>query len=179
MTNPTKWHVRPAKTQISLGIRPVWSEYRCALSGYVRTQAFFIRTAKTLIRLGRCTGWSESSLGAHAIMLVLSWGGSLMCNIQIASFEIMLSTERQTVQFRPFLEMSNEITANKNVACGFYSDRTGLIAFVSKMKDLQNRTEDDVQHVDRSRLLYANRKSLHPWHFLVITIYCLLNNWYA
>ena len=27
MTKRTKWHVRPAKTQISLGIRPVWSEY--------------------------------------------------------------------------------------------------------------------------------------------------------
>ena len=26
MTKPTKWHMRPAKTQISLGIRPVWSE---------------------------------------------------------------------------------------------------------------------------------------------------------
>ena len=26
MTKPTKWHVRPAKTLISLGIRPVWSE---------------------------------------------------------------------------------------------------------------------------------------------------------
>ena len=26
MTKPTKWNVRPAKTQISLGIRPVWSE---------------------------------------------------------------------------------------------------------------------------------------------------------
>ena len=26
MTKPTKWHVRPAKTQISLGNRPVWSE---------------------------------------------------------------------------------------------------------------------------------------------------------
>ena len=26
MTKPTKWPVRPAKTQISLGIRPVWSE---------------------------------------------------------------------------------------------------------------------------------------------------------
>ena len=26
MTKPTKWHVRPVKTQISLGIRPVWSE---------------------------------------------------------------------------------------------------------------------------------------------------------
>ena len=26
MTKPTKWHVRPAKTQINLDIRPVWSE---------------------------------------------------------------------------------------------------------------------------------------------------------
>ena len=26
MTKPTKWHVRPATTQISLGIRPVWAE---------------------------------------------------------------------------------------------------------------------------------------------------------
>ena len=26
VTKPTKWHVRPAKPQISLGIRPVWSE---------------------------------------------------------------------------------------------------------------------------------------------------------
>ena len=27
MTKPTKWHVRPAKTQISLSIRPVWSVF--------------------------------------------------------------------------------------------------------------------------------------------------------
>ena len=27
MTKSTKWHVRPAKTQISLGIRPIWSEW--------------------------------------------------------------------------------------------------------------------------------------------------------
>ena len=26
MTKPIKWHVRPAKTQISLGIRLVWAE---------------------------------------------------------------------------------------------------------------------------------------------------------
>ena len=26
MTKPTKWHVPPVKTQISLGTRPVWSE---------------------------------------------------------------------------------------------------------------------------------------------------------
>ena len=42
-------------------------------------------TAKTLIRLGRCPGWSESSLGAHAVLLVLSWDGSyyLFCGLEI------------------------------------------------------------------------------------------------
>ena len=49
---------------------------RYALNGKLRTKAFFMWTAKTLIRLGGCTGWSESSLGANAILLVLSWGGS-------------------------------------------------------------------------------------------------------
>ena len=34
-----------------------------------------MRTAKTLIRLGGCTGWSVSSLGAMAILLALSCGG--------------------------------------------------------------------------------------------------------
>ena len=42
----------------------------------LRTQAFFMRTVKTLIRLGGCPGWSESLLGAHAILLILSWGSS-------------------------------------------------------------------------------------------------------
>ena len=44
MTKPTKWHVCPVKTQVSLGIRG-------------------------------CPGWSESSLGVLATLLVLSWGG--------------------------------------------------------------------------------------------------------
>ena len=48
----------------------------CALSGKLRTQAFFMRTAKTDL-----TGWMhrliESWLGAHGILLVLTCGGSL------------------------------------------------------------------------------------------------------
>ena len=52
--NTDKMNVRPAKTQ--------WV-------------AKFVRTAKTLIRLGGCPGWSESSLGAQPL-LVLSRGGS-------------------------------------------------------------------------------------------------------
>ena len=37
-----------------------------------------MRTAKILIRLGGCPGWSESLLGAHAILLVLSFAGSIL-----------------------------------------------------------------------------------------------------
>ena len=37
-----------------------------------------MQTAKTLIRLWGCPGWSDSSLGAHAILYVLSCASSNM-----------------------------------------------------------------------------------------------------
>ena len=33
MTKPTKWHERPAKTQINMGILPVWSEFSLSHGG--------------------------------------------------------------------------------------------------------------------------------------------------
>ena len=58
-----KMSVRPAKTQISLGICPVWSGllHEESLGPYLPIE----HTTKTLIILGRCPGWSESSLGAQ------------------------------------------------------------------------------------------------------------------
>ena len=66
MTKPTKWHVHPAKTQISLGIRPVWQSLRCPHEETLGPQLPNEYPAKTLIRLGGCPGWSESSLGAQS-----------------------------------------------------------------------------------------------------------------
>ena len=40
MTKPTKWHVRPAKTQISLGIRPVWSESSLCIQWVAKDPSF-------------------------------------------------------------------------------------------------------------------------------------------
>ena len=79
MTKPTKWPVRPAKTQICLGIRPGWSE--SSLSAWRKLRSLATHWAHSedwsdWARLGGCPGWSESSLGAHAILLVLSRGGS-------------------------------------------------------------------------------------------------------
>ena len=62
-----KMTVRPANTQINLGICPVWSESSLC--------------AQWVAKDGQrrlWSGWSESSLGEHAILLVLSWGGSIL-----------------------------------------------------------------------------------------------------
>ena len=41
MTKPTKWHVRPAETQISLGNRPVWSESSLCTQWVAKVLSFF------------------------------------------------------------------------------------------------------------------------------------------
>ena len=81
MTKPTKWHVRPAKTQISLGICPVWSVFAvCMKKAWVLS--YPSSAQRRLIRLGQCPGWPESSLGAHAILLVLSCTGLYAVKLQ-------------------------------------------------------------------------------------------------
>ena len=72
MTKPTKWHVRPVKTQIG----PVWSVFNVRMKKTLGPWPSLKRTTKTLIRLGRCPGWSKSLLRAQIILLVLSWGSS-------------------------------------------------------------------------------------------------------
>ena len=44
-----KWHVRPAKTQISLGIHPVWSE--SSLSTWRKPRVIWVFTGRTVILL--------------------------------------------------------------------------------------------------------------------------------
>ena len=46
VTKPTKWHMRPAKTQISLGMRPVWSE--SSLSAWRRLGALATHRAHSV-----------------------------------------------------------------------------------------------------------------------------------
>ena len=67
---------------IQLRLRSAWASTQSDQSLYcphdetLGPQLPIERTAKTLIRLGRCPGWSESLLGTHVSLLVLSWGGS-------------------------------------------------------------------------------------------------------
>ena len=83
-TNTTT--VCPARTQISLGIRPVWSESSLCAQWVAKDPRFRYADSEVSDQTGRMPrriwvfagDWSESSPGAHAILLVLSWGGSLI-----------------------------------------------------------------------------------------------------
>ena len=85
---PTKWHVHPANTQISLGIHPVWSESLLPACRKLGSWATIKRTAKTLIRPGRCPGWSVFT-GRTVILLVLSCHSSNAKNIDCIKYMYM------------------------------------------------------------------------------------------
>ena len=62
-----KMSVRPAKTQTSLGIRPVWPESSLSAWRNLGSLATHRVHSEILIRLSGCPGWSESSLGAQSL----------------------------------------------------------------------------------------------------------------
>ena len=73
MTKPTKWHVCPAKTQISLGIRPVWSESSPCAQRVAKDPSFLHADSEDSDQTGRMPRliW----VFAGCTLLVLSWGG--------------------------------------------------------------------------------------------------------
>ena len=76
MTKPTIWPIRPAKTQISLGIRPVWSESSLCAQWVAQGPSFRHADVKGFGQTGRMPRLIWVFAGAHVILLVLSCGGS-------------------------------------------------------------------------------------------------------
>ena len=76
MTKPTKWYVRPAKTQISLGIRPVWSESSLCAQWVAKDPSFLLADSEDSDQTGRMPRLIWVFAGRTVILLVLSWGGS-------------------------------------------------------------------------------------------------------
>ena len=101
VTKSTKWHVRSAKTQISLGIRPVWSE--SLLSAWRKLGSLAIHWVHSedsdqMIRLGGCPGWYESSLGTHSFCWFCHEVAHMYCQVpEISKTTDYLSIDRQSV----------------------------------------------------------------------------------
>ena len=78
VTKPTKWHVRPAKTQISLGIRPVWSESSLCAQWVAKDPSFLHADSEDTDQTGRMPRLIWVFAGRTTILLVLSRGGSII-----------------------------------------------------------------------------------------------------
>ena len=69
MTKPTKWPCPQQRLRSAWASAQSDQSLRCALNGKLRTQSVFMRTAKTLIRLGGCPGWPEFFAGGTLTLL--------------------------------------------------------------------------------------------------------------
>ena len=81
----------------------------CEHSVQLRIQAFFLRTVKTLIRLGGCPGCSESALGAQVIFMFLSCAGS-----NGSYFTLLLYAELHFIMFWSYVYLSPMFTLSVN-----------------------------------------------------------------
>ena len=74
-TKPTKWHVGPAKIQISIGIHPVWSVFAvCLKKAWVL--GYPLSAQRRLWSDGHMPRLIWVFAGCTAILLDLSWGSS-------------------------------------------------------------------------------------------------------
>ena len=75
MTKPTKWHVRPAKTQISLGIRPVWSESSLYAQWVDKDLSFLHADSEDSDQTGRLPRliWVFAGCTCHFVVFVMRW----------------------------------------------------------------------------------------------------------
>ena len=76
MIKPTKWPMRPAKTQISLGIRPVWSESLLSTWRKLGSLATHWAHNKDSEQTGKMPRLIRVFDGCTVMLLVLSCGGS-------------------------------------------------------------------------------------------------------
>ena len=83
MTKPTKWQVRPAKAQISLGIRSVWSEYSLSAWRYPGSLATHWVHNEDSDQTGRMPRLIWVFAGRTVILYVSSWDGSVILFVAI------------------------------------------------------------------------------------------------
>ena len=75
MTKPTSWTVRPAKTQISLGIRPVWPDFSLWALWVANDPTFLHADSKDSDQTGRMPRliWVFAGRTGHFVGFVMKW----------------------------------------------------------------------------------------------------------
>ena len=88
----------PAKTQISLGIRPVWSESSLCAQWVAKDPSLLHADSEDFDQTGRMPRLIWVFAGRTVIFLVLSWGGSYVVDVSQQKLAHLL--QMQTLQWR-------------------------------------------------------------------------------
>ena len=88
-----KMTVRPAKTQISLGIRPVWSESSLCSQWLAKNPSFLHADSEDSDQTGRMPRLIWVFAGHTLTLLVLSWGSSIILQLLWNTLSILLQVE--------------------------------------------------------------------------------------
>ena len=103
-----KMSVRPAKTQISLGIRPAWSESSLCAQWVAKDPTLLQADSEDSDQTGRMPRLSWVFAGRTATLLVLSCRGSFLFEIavrecdELSGIWLLLSTEQSNYQRQCF-----------------------------------------------------------------------------
>ena len=91
MTKPTKWHMRPVKTQISLGIRPVWSESLLCAQWVAKDSSFLHADSEDSDETGQTPRliWVFGGRTCHFVGFVMS---------KLISSKVRLSQKQLTLE---------------------------------------------------------------------------------
>ena len=87
MTKPAKWLCAQRRLRSAWASAQSDQSLRCPPEESLGPKLPIERTTKTLIRLGGCPGWSESSLGAHSLCWFCHVG--LFCQISLFIHSIL------------------------------------------------------------------------------------------
>ena len=119
MTKPTKWHVRPAKTQISLGIRPVWSESSLCAKWVAKDPSFLhlgCEDSDQTWRMPRLI-WVFAGRTCHFVgfvmrQLILLISNYCDCLLHTSSSLVVIMIITDLVKPNPIAQFAASLTAN-------------------------------------------------------------------
>ena len=94
-----KMTVRPAKTQISLGIRPICSESSLCAQWIAKDPSFLHADSEDSDQTGRMPRLICVFAGRTVILLVLSWGGSFEVPVPFMNRKRVVQTTERACNF--------------------------------------------------------------------------------
>ena len=156
MTKPIKWHVRPAKTQISLGIRRVWSESSLSAWRKIRSLDTYWAHSEDSDLTGRMPRLIWVFNGAQIILLVLSRGSSYITHAKCLWYSLHYNWPRSS----DLLHWQHS-TATADLFCeqNKHVGRVKRIWYLSPMRAAKVQVSLRIRAVSLEPLLLAHTSS--------------------